>query len=243
MIYPEFLKKNDIIGITAPSAGIGEEKVNAFNVSIHNLENAGFRIVETENVRNGGVVSTSGENRASELMQLFVDKNIKMVMCARGGDFLIDMLPYVDFAELTKNPKWLQGSSDPTSLLYAITTNYDIATIYGPCAASFDMSDLHPSLINSIEIIKGNIVIQNSFDMYESEKNKTIDGYNLTNNVEWKNLNGDFNITGRLIGGCMDCLVDIIGTPYDGTLKFIEKYKEEGIVWYFDIFALRSEEV
>ena len=46
------------------------------------------------------------------------------------------------------------------------------------------------------------------------------------------------DVTGRLIGGCIDVLKDIIGTKYDGTLDFIEKYKDDGIIWYFDNFAL-----
>jgi len=30
---------------------------------------------------------------------------------------------------------------------------------------------------------------------------------------------------------------------YDGTKKFIEKYKDDGIIWYFDNFALKAEEL
>ena len=53
----------------------------------------------------------------------------------------------------------------------------------------------------------------------------------------------NIHATGRLIGGCMECLADIIGTPYEDTLGFIERYKEDGFIWYFDIFALRAETV
>ena len=44
-----------------------------------------------------------------------------------------------------------------------------------------------------------------------------------------------------MIGGCIDCLKDIIGTSYDGTKEFITKYKEDGIIWYFDVFSMSSE--
>ncbi|MCR4721309.1 MAG: LD-carboxypeptidase [Lachnospiraceae bacterium] len=39
---------------------------------------------------------------------------------------------------------------------------------------------------------------------------------------------------GRLIGGCLDCLQVLAGTPYSGTEKFVNRYKDEGIVWFFE---------
>ncbi len=49
---------------------------------------------------------------------------------------------------------------------------------------------------------------------------------------------------GRLIGGCMDCLVNILGTRFDKTCEFVEKYKEDGIIWFLEacdlnVFAIR----
>lgn len=39
---------------------------------------------------------------------------------------------------------------------------------------------------------------------------------------------------GRLLGGCMDCLVNLLGTKYDKTAEFIERYKEDGIIWFLE---------
>lgn len=54
----------------------------------------------------------------------------------------------------------------------------------------------------------------------------------------------DSAFEGRLIGGCLDCLVNILGTKYDGTVDFVEKYKEDGFVWFLEacdlnVFAIR----
>ena len=46
----------------------------------------------------------------------------------------------------------------------------------------------------------------------------------MTEKDFWENLNGDFEVEGRIIGGCIDCLGDLIGTQFDNTVKFIEKY-------------------
>ncbi len=45
---------------------------------------------------------------------------------------------------------------------------------------------------------------------------------------------GRIRMTGRLLGGCMDCLVNLLGTKYDRTTEFVEKYKEDGILWFLE---------
>lgn len=51
-------------------------------------------------------------------------------------------------------------------------------------------------------------------------------------------------IHGRLLGGCMDCLVNLLGTKFDKTVEFTEKYKEDGIIWFLEacdlnVFSIR----
>ena len=240
MKYPKFLKDNSTIGITAPSSGVGWQ-IDDYEKSIENLKKNNWNIVETSNVRIKADVSSPAKQRGEEFNDLISNDNIDMVMCATGGDFLTDMLPYIDSEELIQNPKWVMGASDPTNLLYFITTAHDIAPIYGHNAGSFDAKELYKSQEVAIEFLKGNILPQESYPFYENIREGRIDGaYNLTEKSVWKSLNGDFDITGRLIGGCIDCLQYLPGTKYDYTKRFINKYKKDGFIWYFDVFALRS---
>lgn len=41
-------------------------------------------------------------------------------------------------------------------------------------------------------------------------------------------------MSGRLLGGCMDCLVNLLGTKYDKVSDFVEKYKGDGILWFLE---------
>lgn len=237
MIFPKYLESNGTIGVTACSAGV-LKKIEKYEKSINNVKKNGFNIIETNNVRTGGVVSSDKITRARELESLFINDNIDMVAIASGGDFLYDMLTEVDFSLLKENVKWLAGSSDPTSLLYILTTNYDIATMYSPCNMSgFDGDVLHESYLNYFEIIKGNLVRQNKYPLKESESFS--DELNAVN--EWTNINGDVEEQGILIGGCIEVLKDIIGTKFDKTNEFLERYKDEGFIWYFDVFSMTSE--
>ncbi len=148
------------------------------------------------------------------------------------------MLDEVDFDILKNNVKWFAGSSDPTSLIYIMTTNYDIATLYPPCNMSgFSADNLHESYNNYFEILKGNLVKQKKFSYMENSE--VDDLFDIPN--EWLNINGDVDSEGIVIGGCIEVLKDVIGTKFDKTLDFLEKYKDEGIIWYFDVFNMTSE--
>lgn len=241
MQFPKFLQEKDTIGITAPSCGVGDDLVS-FDKSLDNLKKD-YKVIETKSVRNKGHVSAPAKERAKELDQLIIDKEVSMIICASGGDFLLDMLPYVNWNHIQENPKWIMGYSDPTALLYTITTKLDIATIYGCNAGSFDQTILHKSLQNNLEILKGNIIKQESYPYYQKERISGMDGYHLTEKVYWVTPNGKVDVKGRLIGGCLDSLKDILGTPFDYTQEFIKKYQKDGIIWYFDIFSKSAEEV
>ncbi len=250
MIYPDFIKPKDTIGVCAPSSGITKEaKVNALNSAVKKFEDLGYGVLETKHVRtNLDYASCDAKTRALELTELYQNKDVKAIICATGGEFLVEMLSYFDFAVVNNNIKWLQGYSDPTGLLFVITTNYDIATIYGYNFAGFGMASWHEALTNNLKILEGNIIEQKSFPYYEKEEYPEITGlesYNLDTPVYWLNLNGEEKIEmkGRMIGGCIDILTELFGTRFDKTKDFMEKYKEDGIIWYFDNCELSQEDL
>lgn len=47
-------------------------------------------------------------------------------------------------------------------------------------------------------------------------------------------LTDSASFSGRIIGGCMECLVSLIGTGFDHVSEFIDKYKQDGIIWYIE---------
>lgn len=249
MIYPQFLKQNDTIGITAPSDGIVEEiDIYRLNNAIKKFEELGYKIKETNDVRTSEKgKSAPSKVQARELESLFEDEEVKCIICAGGGDFLLEMLSEINLEKIKNNPKWLQGYSDPTGILFTITTNLDIATIYADNFKSFGMEKWHKSLEDNLKILEGNLIKQESFEKYESKRNEKIignEGYNLDTEVKWENLNDEeINITGRMIGGCLDILSEIFGTRFDKTKEFIEKYKEDGIIWYLENCEMTSESV
>lgn len=252
MRYPEILKSGDTIGITAPSCGVGEEDVLRYENAIKNMEKIGYKVVETESVRRENVREATAKQRALELMKLWENPEVKSIICVSGGDFTCEVLDELDFDKLKGiEPKWIQGYSDITSLGYIFTTNLDIATIYGPTFKTYGMKKLHDSLIYSIELMKKEDIIMESYDKcesidkWDSDDEDPYKEYNLTSDVRWENLNNEKEIkfSGRAIGGCFDVILNLIGTKYDKTKEFIKKYKKDGIVWFFDIFEKSTPQI
>lgn len=250
MKYPNFLKTNDKIGVTAPSDGITDPiNLKRLDSAIKNFAEKGYKTIETANVRTSTKGrSSDSEEQAKQIEALFLNDDITVIICAAGGDFLIEMLPHLDFQKMVAHPKWIQGYSDPTALLYTITTNLDIATIYSSNFTTFGMIPWHKSLYQNLEVLKRNINPQKSFDYFEQESQELrtgTEGYYLTQKVIWENLNHEetVQIKGRIIGGCIDVLSELFGTKYDKTREFVEKYKSDGIIWYFDNCELSQEQL
>ena len=261
MRYPDDLKTGDTIGITAPSAGIiKENKILRLENAKKNLKNLGYKCIETDNVRKDEFGrSSDAKTRAKEFMELWNNKDVKAIISAEGGDFMCEMIDNLDFEEIKKlKSTWFQGYSDNTYLSFLLTTICDIATIYGSNIKSYGMQKPGRDLLDSIKLMNGEEIEQKSFEKYEENwlekiiKGEVSDdeedpyaGYNLVNKVEWKNLKGEENITikGRALGGCFDIITNIIGTKYDKISEFIEKYKDDGIVWFLEVFEMSTPQL
>lgn len=246
MNYPENLKVGDTIGICAPSAGIDSpEKIEKLNMAINHLKQMGYNVIETRNVRkNNNGRSASAKQRAEEFMELLENEKIKLIIFATGGDFLCEMLDYLDFEKIKSlKPKWMQGYSDITGIGYIFNTLLEIPTVYSQTIKDYAMNPLHESLVYPLEIESGKNVVQKSFDLYEKEmlEDASLDAqYNLTEKVEWKNICGGEKIImqGRALGGCLDCIQSYIGTKYDNVKNYLEKYKEDGFIWFLESFEV-----
>ncbi len=240
MQYPSFLKANNTIGICAPSQGVGH-KIEDLEKSIAVFNQKHWHTIETASVRNDANPSTSATIRAEELNQLIQDPTVDFIMCATGGDFLFEILPYVNFKHLASHPKWIMGASDPTGLLFPITTKYDVATIYGFNACNFDDIPLQQYTLNCLEVINGNLVTQTSSEKVLSKPPFLAESMDFDMPSPMSATISSLHTSGRCIGGCIDVLKDLIGTAYDSTNEFIERYQDDGIIWYFDNFSLSAE--
>ena len=250
MIYPDFLKKGSVIGLVAPSAGISiEPYYTRFFSALKKFEELGYKVVYSDTVfLTKNMRSQSAKKRAKEFMDMYLDDNIDMIFSVAGGEFMLEILPYINFDKLKKaKPKFFQGNSDNTNLTFTLTTICDIASLYAPAFPSFGMSEWYDNLNNNYQFLTGNNTELTDFKYCEKRGLKKIPGeelasYRLTEKTCWKILSGEkeLNISGRVIGGCLDILVCLCGTKFDYVKQFNERYSNEKIVWYFESCDLNN---
>ena len=105
-----------------------QEKIQELEKAIQQLEEMGYKIIETESVRKEEKGrSNTAEQRAKEFMELLENEEVKLIIFATGGDYLMEMLDYLDFDKIrTLKPKWMQGYSDITTLEFIFNTVLEI---------------------------------------------------------------------------------------------------------------------
>lgn len=246
MIFPSWIKPGDKIGVTACSGGkpdpIDQRRLDSAKMQFAEL---GYTVIETPDVRTEEKGrSAPARQRAKELLTLVNDPDVTCIIQAAGGDYLGEMLSFADFELIGKNPKWHQGYSDPTGLLFTITTNCDMATVYGGNFADFGMRPWHDCLKDNVAVLAGKQTVQKSFPLYKDGFVDRVTGYETYEEetpVFWECEGNRAKMSGRLLGGCLDVLLDLVGTRFDRTVSWCEKYKEDGILWYLESFDLNSE--
>ncbi len=259
MRYPKKLPQGGTIGFLAPSMGCNIEPYRTgFDTALQKWQDMGYQTLLGSNCYAGaGVgISNTPEKCGAEVMEMFTSQADVLISCG-GGEMMCEILPFVDFGKLGElEPKWFMGYSDNTNLTFTLATLTDTASVYGPCAATFGMKPWHQAVEDAFGILKGELCQVKGYGMWEKDQLKDeehpCEPYNLTEPLEIRSFigrreitdNAEIQFTGRLIGGCMDCLVNLLGTRFDGTKDFVEKYKEDGFIWFLEacdlnVFGIR----
>lgn len=243
MRYPEYLQDGSTIGFVAPSFGCNIEPYHsAFINAQDKFRNKGYNLKLGPNCYEGrGIgISNTPVCCGDELNQFMTDADCDIIISCGGGELMCEVLPYVDFERIAGSvPKWYMGFSDNTNMTFLLPTLCDIAAIYGPCAPAFGMEPWHPVLEDTWKLLTGKSSRVSGYDKWEKESLKTeecpLEPYHVTEDkVLVKYPAEDVSISGRMIGGCLDCLDTLVGTRFDRTREFSEKYREDGIIWFME---------
>lgn len=133
LIKPKKLKKGDTIGILALSGAV-ESKKNILRAKKY-FENKGYKVILSENVFDEyRYLAGTDEKKVEELHKFFLNPEIKMILCSRGGYGAIRLLDKIDFNIIKNNPKIFVGYSDVSAIESSILTKTGLITFHGPMA-------------------------------------------------------------------------------------------------------------
>jgi muramoyltetrapeptide carboxypeptidase len=150
---PPFLKNGDTIGITSPAGFISIEDIQP---AINKLNEWGFQVkIGSTICKKDFTFGGTDEERKIDFQEMLDDKNIKAILCARGGYGVVRIIDKLDFKKFKAYPKWIIGFSDVAILHSHINRNFKIASIHSKMCNSFlkDWSLANAGQLKSIQTI------------------------------------------------------------------------------------------
>ena len=107
-LRPQKLKIGDTIGVVAPSSPIIGNNIEELNKAKEIVEKSGFKVKYSKNIfSNTNGYSSTAKEKAEDINEMFADKEVKMIWCAKGGNNSNSTFEYLDY-EFTECDEILQ---------------------------------------------------------------------------------------------------------------------------------------
>lgn len=216
------LLSGDTIGIVAPSRPVSNIK-KEIKEGIRELSQFNFRIKQGKNINNKLYYSAGiPEEKVFDIHEMFVDSEVKAIICATGGSSANQLLDLIDFELIKKNSKIFIGNSDITVLLLAMYKKTGVSVFYGPTV--YDIPALTGTAKDFIlKMLSG----KEEIFMYPKKMKIIRPG----------------KCEGKLIGGLLSRINSLIGTKYipdfTGAILFWEEVDVSPAMLDFNLQALR----
>lgn len=206
MKKPAALKKGDVIGIVATAKKVSKEEIAA---AVTVFESWDLKVVFGQSLYdNYHQFSGTDRQRLEDIQSMINDPEIKAIVCARGGYGTTRIIDKIDLSPLEENPKWIIGFSDLTALLFQLF-NHHIESVHGIMAGLFHKENRKDSIESLRKVL---------FDKIVDIK------------ADFQSFNKTGKAKGRVIGGNLSIICNLIGTPsdisYDNVILFIEDLDE-----------------
>jgi muramoyltetrapeptide carboxypeptidase len=196
-IRPQILQRGDTIGVVTLGSPLAAEIINA---RINVLKSIGFNVILGQYVyaQNGFLAGTDRE-RAFDLMSMFENEQVKMILPSRGGVGVAGILPYLDYDSIQRNPKIITGYSDITVLLNVLFQYANLITFQSLMLVDFSPDT--PSY-NYNQFFSATSLV----NLYRQIQNPP--GVPLVSRVQG-------NVTGPIVGGNLTSFISTLGTPFE----------------------------
>ena len=205
---PPYLKKGDLVGLTAPARWVNPEDIKEF---LDVLNEEGYHPVMGPIHSRCNQFAGDDPTRLEDLQSMFDHPEIRAIFCARGGYGTIRILPQLVLDEFSRYPKWVVGYSDITALHSLLAVRTGCESLHACMPYSFkDLSSRNNAGITSL---------------FDALRGKMPDY-----RVEAHALNRPGQAEGILIGGNLSVLYSLTGTPYQidtkNAILFLEDVDE-----------------
>lgn len=197
-VIPPYLKKGDLIGITSPAGYITHPEILP---AVRLIESWGYRVRMGKTIgRRDATFGGTDAERLADMQQMLDDREIKAIMCARGGYGSVRIVDQLKWNQFRERPKWMIGFSDITVLHSHIQRNLGIASIHSKMCNSF------PETWE-----KADSVQKETIDSIR----KALSGEEMLYSIAANPGNRQGTVTGILAGGNLKTLETLAGSDSD----------------------------
>ncbi len=226
MLKPAKLNPGDKVAAISLSWGGPGALPHRYQAGKRQLEEVfGLRVVETPHaLHDPAWLAKNPQARADDLMGAFHDPSIKAIIATIGGEDSIRLLPWIDLEVIRQNPKVFLGFSD-TTVTHLACFKAGLVSFYGPAimAGFAENAGMFPYMVDSV---RRNLfsteppgVISPNREGWTVERLEWTVPENqgrprkLNPPLPWRFIQGQGVVQGRLIGGCVEVLDWLRGTP------------------------------
>ncbi|OIK01469.1 LD-carboxypeptidase [Streptomyces sp. MUSC 14] len=229
--YPRPLRPGDRVGVTSPSSGVAKELRGRLDVAVREIEARGYEVVVGRCMDGSTHLSAPAAERAAELTGMLTDPTIRAVVPPWGGETAIDLLSLLDFEAIGRaEPTWVVGYSDMSTLITPLTLLTGVATVHGSnlMDTPYRVPEGLRSWLDIVAAPQGGPFTQTPPGRYRSggyddwQRHPEVREFTLDAEGTWTRLDGsgDVDVEGRLIGGCVETLGPLTGSPYLDSSRF-----------------------
>ncbi|MFZ2975646.1 MAG: S66 peptidase family protein [Candidatus Moraniibacteriota bacterium] len=137
-MFPKKLKKGDLVQVIAPASSLGIISQENRKIANQRFQKMGLKLIFGKHVEEiDEFNSSSVESRIEDLHEAFRNPKVKAVLCVIGGFSSNQLLKYIDWNLIKKNPKIFCGYSDITALGNTIFAKTGLVNYSGPAYATF----------------------------------------------------------------------------------------------------------
>ena len=216
MIAPR-LKKGDEIRIIAPARSLSLLSEDIVKIAKSKLEELGYKVTFSKNCKEMDIFKSSSiKSRVEDIHEAFNDKKVKAMLIVIGGFNTNQLLRYLDYDLIKKNPKILCGYSDITALANAITHKTGLITYSGPHFSTFGMKKGFEHILeyfNKCLTTEKPFKVEPSKEWSDDAWYKDQDNRRFVKNEGYKLIN-EGKTEGKIIGGNL-CTFNLLqGTEF-----------------------------
>ncbi len=217
-LLPVPLNAGDTVALVSPSSATDEPL--DLQLAQEAMQALGFKVKTGAHYadRHGHLAGTDA-GRAGDLNAMFADKEVKAIICTRGGSGAARLLPLLDYDVIRRNPKVLLGYSDITALHSAIHARTGLVTFHGPIGSG-SWNRFNADQFRRVFLQRELMHYQNVADIGDElvqRKNRTV------------TIAGG-KAQGELVGGNLTVLTALAGSSYlpdfNGKILFLEDVSE-----------------